>query len=64
MNTEFKKGFKSVFLLTKNKTRERISLLSTEERISRNWSNIGLDIKNSMDKFNLNSNYVKKSNKI
>jgi hypothetical protein len=54
MNKEFERGFKSVFSFTSNdRTRERIQMLSTEDRIRRNWENVGNDIRKSMNTFDL-----------
>lgn len=57
MNADFKRGFKSVFSFDiKNKTRERVPNLSTEERIRRNWENVGKDMKKAMDNFDVKQN--------
>jgi hypothetical protein len=54
MNKEFERGFKSVFSFTNNdRTRERIQMLSTEDRLRRNWNNVGNDLRKSMDTFDL-----------
>jgi hypothetical protein len=60
MNKEFKRGFKSAFSFSSDdRTRERISLLPTEERIRQSWENVGNDIKKSMDKVDIELNRVK-----
>lgn len=42
MNKEFKRGFASVFSFANNdKTRQRIPMLSTEDRMRRNWEIVG-----------------------
>ena len=62
MNQEFKRGFKSAFSLTSNdRTRERIPILSTKDRIRRNWENVGSDIKKSMDKADIELGYAKQT---
>jgi hypothetical protein len=62
MNKEFKRGFKSAFSLTSNdRTRERIPILSTEDRIRQNWENVGSDIKKSMDKADIELGYAKET---
>lgn len=60
MNTEFKRGFKSAFSFVNNdRTRKRIPLLSTEDRIRRSWDNVGKDLKKSIDKFDSTLKNVK-----
>uniref|UniRef100_UPI0034DEE48B hypothetical protein n=1 Tax=Candidatus Thiodubiliella endoseptemdiera TaxID=2738886 RepID=UPI0034DEE48B len=60
MNKEFKRGFKSVFSFSSDdRTRERVPLFSTEERIRQSWENVGNDIKKSMDKVDVGLNRVK-----
>jgi hypothetical protein len=54
MNKEFERGFKSVFSFASNdRTRERIAMLSVEDRLRRNWENVGNDIRKSMNTFDL-----------
>jgi hypothetical protein len=60
MNKEFKRGFASVFSFTSNdRTRERIQMLSTEDRLRRNWNNVGNDLRKSMDAFDLELKHSK-----
>jgi hypothetical protein len=62
MNKEFKRGFKSAFSLTSNdRARERIPILSTEDRMRQNWENVGSDIKKSMDKADIELGYTKET---
>lgn len=62
MNKEFKRGFKSAFSFSSNdRTRERVSLVSTEDRIHQSWENVGSDIKKSMNKVDIELNRVKKT---
>lgn len=52
MNKEFKRGFKSAFsFMGDNRTRERIPLLSAEDRIRQSWESVGKTLRASMDKF-------------
>ena len=65
MNKEFKRGFKSAFsIVAHDRTRKRIPKLSTEDRIRRNWNNIGNDLRKSMSKIDSELKYVKKVVKI
>jgi hypothetical protein len=60
MNKEFKRGFKSAFSFSPNdRTRERVPLLSTKERIRQSWESVGNDIKKSMDKVDVELNHAK-----
>ncbi|SHN91802.1 hypothetical protein BHECKSOX_2223 [Bathymodiolus heckerae thiotrophic gill symbiont] len=62
MNKEFKRGFKSAFSFSSDdRTRERVPLLSTEERIRQSWESVGSDMKKSMDEFDVELNNVKET---
>ena len=62
MNREFKRGFKSAFSFTgSNRTRKRVTILSTEDRIRQNWNSVGNDLRKSMDKCDLELKHVKES---
>ena len=60
INTEFTRGFKSAFSFSADdRTRERVLLLSTEERIRQSWENVGNDIKKSMNEVDAELDSIK-----